>query len=296
MATIITTLWHGSGISRALSEGGERVIGEVRPDIVQLHTWPASGTKAIVDKVKSILPTARIWFGIGSDPFAKEVVKDRTKLDAQVRKAVGLSKLASELGAEMIVWNAEAAWKQTDPALKALVADLAKKIQEGTEALGTIKQGHTAYDVPTYHSAYCWSAWNGAESKIALALPQVYAAPEKGVAGPGAMNARARMHENGWEQAVRKGWIRGTLQKVPYLQCHHIPAEQLIQYAAAQKTVCFWAVPMRMDSAGEKAMKAVAKIRDAGFEGENAVKLWQESKGLSVDGAVGPNTMASFGL
>ncbi|RTL17174.1 MAG: peptidoglycan-binding protein [Rhodocyclaceae bacterium] len=291
---IALTLWHSDGLRRALA-GAHDVLLRVRPDVVQLHDSPDGlrrDAPGIAAEVRRMLPSARVWLGVACDSPARRYAEGAWLLERAADALLVAADTATAVHADTIVWNAEAGWKRLDPT-RPDCGPLARMVVTRCHAANPeLVQGHTAYDQPGLHGVYPWAGWLG-DGTVKLALPQVYCAPDDGLASKGAQERRYAAHSASWATARRKGWI-ATETVVPYLQAHGIPAGQLVTLAGRLGAACFWAAPSRMDAEGERALRALATLRDAGFTGPGAVRAYQAAKGLVADGIAGPLTMAAL--
>ena len=291
---IALTLWHSDGLRKALA-GALPLLQRVRPDIVQLHASPDGLRKdapGIADEVRRMLPSARVWLGVACDSPARRYAEGAWTLDRAADALLVAADAATAVHADTIVWNAEAGWKRLDPT-RPDCGPLAQAVVTRCHAAHPeLVQAHTAYDQPTLHGAYPWAGWLS-DGTVRIALPQVYCAPDEGLASKGALERRYAAHSASWATARRKGWI-ATETVVPYLQAHGVPAGQTVTLAGRLGGACFWAAPTRIDDEGEKALRALATLRDAGFAGPDAVTAYQRAKGLVADGIAGPLTMAAL--
>lgn len=302
------TVWSSDGVVRAWT-GARELLARVQPEIVQLHSWPqGAGCRQVAREVRVALPRARLWIGAGIDGVARQVRAGRWSVSRGARELAAIARAARDLGAEVLVLDPEAAWKAppgtpVDVQIEALVtAGLAGIVA----AAPGLVIGHTAYDHPTYHSDYPWRAWLGRGSPVALALPQVYAAPAGDYcAHRGALPRREARALRSWAAAVRAGWItaddpstpvrEGVLWR-PYYQGHHVTCADTVASAVEHPLACLWAVPTRVDAEGRLALLALCELWRRGFWGAGGVQRFQASAGLVADGVCGPKTCAALGV
>lgn len=289
------TLWPSDGRPRSAAAD---LFAAVKPRAVELHTWRPD---LFADDVRRVVPDVELSVGVGVDSEAKDVAQGRQSVAAAVTELVRVATRAEAIGATSITWNAEAAWKRppnTDEAarigqlVRALLGEVAARYPH-------LRQEHTAYDHPTYHSAYPWRAWLGVGSPILASYAQVYAAPEGGLkAHRGALDAREARALASWATAVRAGWIRpdapaGTDADLvdvdwhPYYQLHHVPAVDTVASALAHDRCALWAVPTRADADGAEVVRVLAALDRANLWD---VRLLQSTVGVPVDGRYGPVT------
>lgn len=301
---LVPTIYDGNGGAYAGFVASREVLKRAQPEAVQVHTWEPGRA---VDGVRSILPGARIVIGYGVDSIAREAAKARWTEAEAVETFVELARRASNLGAEAVVWNAEAAWKTppTSEQRKRLEGAIRAGLAAVVAACPGLLQWHTAYDHPSYHSTYPWGAWLGVGSPILASLPQVYAAGEGEVmAHRGALDAREARALSSWASAVRAGWIREDAPEdspadltdvdwLPYYQLHHVPRRDTVRQAVERPLSFGWALPTRSDAEGRASFLIVSAIRRAGFVGEGAVARFQEAHGLKADGITGDATTAA---
>lgn len=295
---VAVTVWDAGGLLRALTPECRALLTVAQPAIVQLHSAPVGMVRDVAkaaEIVRELVPGVEIWAGIGCDGWLDGKRPPRATAD----KLLGGASAAIKAGARVIVWNAEGAYK-------ARAADGAVVARTVTSELATmhpeVQQAHTAYDHPGYHSSYPWEAWIGPKSPVTLALPQVYAAPggEGVLAHRGALPAREKRALASWAAAVRAGWIKPDIEPDvphdldwrPYVQLHSVRCADTVALADRYDLVALWAAPTRMDDDGRRALLAICELRRRGM----TVRAFQQSAGLDVDGACGPETLASLGI
>jgi len=331
------TLWTPRSMFSTLTPRVKRILLESRPQIVCLHGMPESldvaaetvwGELTLLAKDEGWNPPPRLWIGVACDTILEQTALKRIHPDQAAIKLCAASRVASELNAEMVLWDAEAACK-LDPIRTGIAAGLT--IQMTRNLYKGLVQGHTAYAVPTYHSetdvagnsllhGYPWSSWCGKEG-VDVAIPQVYVAPSTPETGPrpfappGAFRLAIQTHRHSWAQAQQHGWIREDLPVWMYGQLHHVPYWQTVSFASdpylenpyltdpkmersgvSPYVFCGWTIADKYcDEHGEVAMRALCELAR---RGQN-VADFQRSVGFSgkaIDGYFGVMTATAMGL
>lgn len=279
---LVVTAWGSGGIGRALDEALPALVS-IRPDAVQIHTQPDASDAAAVARIARDLPDARVWIGAPADTLA------RTPATAP-KRAAEWACMASQLGAEVLILNGEAAWKGAAPSL---ARDVIAAMREASPALIL---GWTSFDHPRWHRLP-WGAILGAGG-VDLHLPQVYAAPEDGVATRDGALAR-------WESAARQWDALGDVlpahrlggeRCVPYVQAHHVSVSGTCALLDRAPLASTWALPARSDEAGVIALRADAIMRREAGHAPGRIARWQSAHGLTADGIVGRATLGAMGL
>jgi len=300
----IVTFWGGDGAEAEVRASAD-LLRTAQPRAVQLHTWTPGPAASLV---RQIVPGVRIVMGVGVDGIARDVAQGRHSVEHGMQTMLHLAERARVLGAEAIVWNAEAGWKRPPTSGEARLLDAL--IRRGLDVVADqcprLEQHHTAYDHPTYHSTYPWRAWLGEGSPVVASWPQVYAAPGDGLmAHRGALPRREARALNSWASAIRAGWItpddpetpvREGVQWRPYLQLHHVPAADTIAAALRYEGAMLWALRSRSDDDGRRAVAALCALDALGFWRPGGVEAFQRDRGLKVDGIAGPATLAALGV
>lgn len=300
---LLPTIYDGNGGAYAGFVTAREALKRAQPQAVQIHSWDA---ERAAEGVRITLPRAQVIVGYGVDGIARAAaLKNWTEAQAaaQFRE---LAARASRLGAECIVWNAEASWKAPPDSeqRKRLEGAIRAGLAAVLASYPHVIQGHTSYSHPSLHSSYPWRAWLGPGSPITFSAPQVYAAPEGNVmAHVGALGAREVGSLASWGAGVRAGWIRpdaapGTpddmtdVDWVPYYQLHHVRARDTITHALLHPVSLGWALPTRSDVEGRTAFLVAHALHRSGFDGADAVRAFQRARGLKDDGIAGPLTVA----
>ena len=302
----VPTIWDSDSPVEAWHSSQEYLM-RVKPPAIQIHSWSLHD---VVDEIRRSIPGVRVVAGFGVDGIARRVAQNTWSVSRGVRQFVALAHAAWTAGAEVAVWNAEAGWKRppTSEESKRLQEVIRSALLEIQVALPRLRQWHTAYDHPHFHTSYPWKAWLGKDSPIELSLPQVYAAPEGGlVAHRGSLQARETKALASWKEMVRRGQIRedapaGSEEDlkdcdwIPYYQLHHNQVVDLCKQAVTYPFTCFWALRSRSDEDGRKALAALCELHRRGYWRSEGIKDFQRDSGLTPDGSVGPMTLAALGV
>jgi len=299
----VVTLWHGDGLDDACSPSALALLTEARPEVVQLHAAPRGHgrhTSRVAARVRAAIPGVGLWLGVGCDGWLWEWARGQCSRAVAMGRLTDCADLAVSIGAECVVWNGEAAYKEH----ATRGADLARGVLESVAGHHPqLAQAFTSYDHPHYHPQP-WRSWCYPGSPVTLVAPQVYAAPggDEAMAHRGALPARERTALASWATAVRKGWVEGDapagtpedasdMDWTPYIQAHSVRASDSIAFALRYPLTSWWALPSRADAEGRAALLAVCKLRRLGFDGPDAVRRYQAGAGLVADGIAGPKTL-----
>lgn len=292
------TLWDSDGIAEAWDES-EPLLRATQPPWVQLHTWEPH---RVASEIRGAIPGVRLVVGVGVDGVARRVALGQWSERRGVLALGELAAKASDIGAEAITWNAEAGWKRPPSSDEArrLAEVIRTTLAEVAARHPHLRQWHTSYDHPTYHSAYPWRAWLGVGSPIEASFPQVYAAPGGGLsAHRGALPRREAAALASWDRAIRAGWItaddpstpvREGVRWAPYYQMHHVDAVDTVRSALGRDQVALWALSSRSDDAGREAFRVLCAAWRAGLWN---VRALQAAVGVEADGSYGPRTHAA---
>lgn len=304
----VATLYDGSGVGRAWDLAKDFLAAHP-PDAVQLHTFPGVDAGPLSGIIRRALPGAALWLGIGCDFPMSQLKKGAWPEDRVVDTLARMARHAKAIGAVAFVLDPEDAYKAKSAEEHARFNHVARRIVTACDAelAGTsIVLAHTAYDHPTYHTEYAWEGFVGDGSPVTLDLPQVYAAPGAKDAIPrrGALETRSARSLDSFRVARTRHMIREDIETPagdpsddldvrPYVQLHHVKAEDTISFALRTDQVCYWAMRSRMDADGEEAWKSIRKLRRLGKRGPDAVAEFQRDMGsLKVDNVAGPLTRA----
>lgn len=303
------TLYDGGSIERAWSGGGDRLVAETRPPVVQLHAWPGPRTARVATAVRAASPSSALWIGAGVDGVARRVASGSWSVARGVATLVGIARDAAALGASVLVWNAEGGWKAPSGPVRDRLAETVRDALLAVQlACPTLAQAFTSFDHPSFHATFPWKAWLGPGSPVTAAFAQVYAGAGGVQAHRGALPAREARALASWGAAVRASWIRPDVPEGqpgddqdcdwrPYLQLHHVPATDTVQEALSHPVAALWAAPTRHDPEGLRALRVLCGLHARGFWGPGALARFQASAGITpASGTLGPRTLAALGV
>lgn len=298
---LLPTIYDGNGGAYAGFVTAREALKRAQPQAVQIHSWDA---ERAAEGVRITLPRAQVIVGYGVDGIARAAaLKNWTEAQA-VAQFRELAARASRLGAECIVWNAEASWKAPPDSeqRKRLEGAIRAGLAAVLASYPHVIQGHTSYSHPSLHSSYPWRAWLGPGSPITFSAPQVYAAPEGNVmAHVGALGAREVGSLASWGAGVRAGWIRPDAPGgspddmtdcdwLPYYQLHHVRRADTVRHALEHPVSLGWALPTRADAEGTAAFLVAHALLRLGYTGQAGISQFQTAHGLAADGIVGLQT------
>jgi hypothetical protein len=262
---------------------------------VQLHAAPRDGSAHYDDAdraVRAIAPGIYRAAGLAFDGW----VANYDASNARGRQTIvdlyrGAARNAfREAGCRLFVLNPEAAGKQHPAAMRGLAADVIDGIRADCPGMAL---GHTAYDRPTSHAeergnggaldaddeGYPHSVFYGGyearavvgvrlpvTGRVDVGAPQVYAAPAKDpatgnvpMAAVGALARREAAHVASWQRACALKWIDPTCPVIPYVQIHHVRAEDTVALCVRRGRIFAWAAPTRMDDDGAAALLVLVR-------------------------------------
>lgn len=325
------TVWSADGLRTAV-RNALPLLRRTRPAIVQLHAGPqglAEHLASQAELVRAAVPDVRVWVGVAWDGWVDDVAEGADVRRIVERVYLPAARAAKAIGAELLVINSEAAGKLHPKAARALACAAIDAIR--AEHPGLLL-GHTAYDHPDYHDeersnglidgddeGYPWSAYLGApelrgavsglllpaSGPVDLELPQVYAAPAKDpitkrqpMASVGALLKRAKGSAASFERAVKRGWIDPRIPVRPYVQAHHVRAQDTAGHVARAGLGCLWAAPTRLDDEGVRALEILTRGRrgelGAGDVANPIVIAWAQGRlDLVPDARWGPASIAA---
>lgn len=315
------TVWSADGL-RAGVANALPLLRRTRPAIVQLHAGPQGLTEHLASQaaiVRAAVPGVRLWVGVAWDGWVDDVAEGADVRRIVERVYLPAARAALALGAELFVINSEAAGKIHPRAARALAVAAIDAIR--VECPGLLL-AQTAYDHADFHDeepgnglvdgddeGYPWSAYYGApelrgavpglllpaSGPVDLGLPQVYAAPAKDpltkrqpMASVGALLSRAKSSAASFARAVAAGWIDPRVPQRPYVQAHHVRAQDTAGHCARARLACLWAAPTRLDAEGVRALEVLTRGRrgelGAGDVADPVVIAWAQGRlGLNPD-------------
>jgi hypothetical protein len=263
---------------------------------VMLHDAPRADLGPTAREIRA--RGSALWYGVGIDGWARDL-RSGTRTAAQISaRAVSLARIAADQGAELVMWNGEAAFVRTPGTddTDARVESVLAQVFDAVQSQVGIAQGFTSYDCPLWHPIG-WGEICGPRSPVSVLSLQRYVSGGTGpLQGIGALRAR---HDRSAAQLcalVARGDCRpdladGGVGCLPYLQIHGVQAAATVAYAVEQRGVCLWAAGSRSDDAGAEAVAVLAAIDRAGLWGD--VRGLQRVLGVAEDGAYGPATHAA---
>jgi hypothetical protein len=309
------TVWSADGL-RAGVATALPLLRRTRPAIVQLHAGPQGLAEHLASQaalVRAAVPGVRLWVGVAWDGWVDDVAEGADVRRIVERVYLPAARAARDIGAELLVINSEAAGKLHPAAARRLAVVAIDTIRAQCPGL---LLGHTAYDHPDYHDeersnglvdgddeGYPWSAYLGApeirgavpglllptSGPVDLELPQVYAAPPKDertkrqpMASVGALLRRAKGSAESFARAVALGWIDPRVPVRPYVQAHHVRAQDTAGHCARARLGCLWAAPTRLDAEGVRALEVLTRGRrgelGAGDVADPVVIAWAQGR------------------
>lgn len=287
---------YSSGSTAQAWQRTAAALPPARIGAVMLHDAPRADLGPTAREIRA--RGSALWYGIGIDGWARDL-RSGTRSPAQIcARAVSLARVAKDQGAEMVMWNGEAAFVRT-PGTDDTDARVEGVLTQVFAAVGAevgIAQGFTSYDCPLWHQIG-WREICGPASPISvLALQRYVSGGEGPLQGIGALRARHDRSAAQLRTLVARGDCRPDLADggagcLPYLQIHGVQAAATVAYAIEQRGVCLWAAGSRSDAAGAEAVAVLAAIDRAGLWGD--VRALQRALGVPADGAYGPATHAA---
>lgn len=313
------TLWTGGDLAAALPPAMRDLLAETRPSIVAIHAGPKRLDHAadqLAHDVRALVPGVRLHLGVGCDVWMADAIARHVTEAVAVTALADAADLADEIGAEAVVWDAEAACKLDSAATVRMSRALVARVRARHPA---IILGHTAYDHPTLHSddtdgvyddghvrgEYAWRGWCGVDG-VDWELAQNYVAPEQAAgaapvfAGPLALARRCASSDASFARAEQLGWVRAGLPRDRYLQAHGVPWSQTATAGASARVVQLWCGPRmplgRLDVSGEYALRVLCALERAGIRAPADIERFQLAHGLVADGIAGRATAAALGI
>jgi hypothetical protein len=114
----------------------------------------------------------------------------------------------------------------------------------------------------------------------------------------GALLARVKSSEASFARAVALGWLDPRVPVRPYLQTHHVRAQDTVGVAAGAGLAALWAAPTRLDAEGTAALDVLARGRRGELVAADlaspVVVAWAQGRlGLVPDASWGPKSSAA---
>lgn len=300
---LVVTLGDMAPVQEDLARGLP-LLEAIRPDAVMLHSNPGPEDAPTVAALRRALPGVRIWIQAPANPLVRLTIP---KAEARVR---GWVKASLELGAEVFSLNGEGpsapglkGWSKGHPHSAEVIAGYARAVLAAAadEASGRLALAWSSHDCPQWHHLP-WKELLGAGSPVALALPQVYCDPGRGNARATILGARGRYataHGQQTRSAIRDDLRLGGEGCVLYAQSHHHRVSAACWLHDQAALSASWTVRhdgRLCDAEGLLALRAVAELRRQAGHAPGRIARFQEAAGLTVDGLVGPKTLAALGL
>lgn len=290
------TIWHADGMTVALDKGAEVMLCERQPALVNLHSWPRPALAPIAERVRKACPNAKLWVSPGVNGLADD------EPHAVEKQARDWRKYALDLGAELVLVNAEGAakeglpgWKYSNEGRSAL-ADRAKAMLNGL-AGSSLRIGFTSHDCPEYHRID-WQVWLGPDSPVTTHAPQVYPGV-KGLAALPAVQNRWQMATTQWRRLVKRGIVRPELGPDGSGWCTYTQGWGAQPIGTAwllnqRDAGLVWAAPSRLTETGAKALDWTLRVRREAGDSAGAIERWQAAHGLVADGLIGAKSEAAL--
>lgn len=288
---VVPAIYSSGSTARAWQTAAPHCAGA---PAVMLHDAPRADLAPTCDAIRAT--GAAVWYGVGIDGWARDL-RTGTRSRRQIAaRAAELAARAKDQGAELIMWNGEAAWRVgSDPATDSRIEGALRDAIDAAAGTG-IAQGFTSFDHLLWHRLR-WREPLGPGSAVVIHSDQRYGAlgPGEALASPGQLRARCERAAAQAAALVGRGDVRpdltdGGAGHRPYLQLHGVSAVATVGYALEQPGVCLWALPTRSDAAGVEALRVLVAAARTGLWG---VRALQEALGVAVDGAYGPATHAA---
>lgn len=308
------------------------ILGDAQPDIVMPHCGPrgilgqdpddphGDGAGPVVDELRKLLPTVRIWYGIGCDGWTDYLAANNCSAAAQKQVKTLLVKLSRDAvanGVEAIVWDQELAAKKNPTAGRCFAKLAVTTFREETPH---ILQGHTAYDHPISvplnvhgypaqpgekvvrtkggHLPYPFDEWY-LHTPVDFAIDQTYVSDDPKVpAPPGALKRRHATSQRSFELLEQRGMMKPGLPRAHYNQVWGCPAAQIVNNELSSTHWFGWSLPgSRCDREGAVALVASAMLRRQNITTTEQVRELQRKLGVTVDGVVGMReTIPAIGI
>lgn len=297
------TLWNGGNLKKVLTARVRSLISECMPDILTIHAGPdrlAGAVSSVAKDLRIVAPRSRLHIGLGWDYWIGLYIGGGCSASKAVAKLADTADLATSVGAEAIVHDAEAACKLNS----AKTAEIGRAViaQIRDEHPGLI-QGHTAYDHPTLHhddadgvyddskviDEYAWRIFCDLLG-VDWELPQNYVAPDGGVefASRDALRRRFASSAASFARAIQLGWVRPSIPIDTYVQGHHVPFSQTATMGCEREIVQVWTGPFldeggRLDDSGAYALRILCALERTGYRRPGGLLQLMKDDSLPID-------------
>lgn len=259
-----------------------------QPDGVMLHTTQEdirANASRWVQRVHAAIPNAQVWFGTTGDEHWTEAADGRITPAQLLSLRLAAGQSAKAAGARVLMHNCEQAWKRNLPGFRAGDAtEMIHAIRESTG--GALSQWMTSYYAPTYHAEFPWYGFHDVDGYS----PQIYF--EDG----GGADALA-LFRRSWARAIALGWINPNAFLASYLRLREGKGRLSEQSYVSDQfgTLNGWWCNDGCDTVvGRPLILALCKLRLLGFRGQGRIAAFQRANGLTVDGKIGPQTLAAL--
>ncbi len=272
-------------------------------DFVCLHT--AAGPEDVRNAaLVRQLGCARVWLAIPANYLVG--LAQRKGIDAAVREAERVAKVALDMGAEVLEINGEGQsdgqkpgdWIPADPNEAVRLARLAVALLETlrAELKGRCALSWTSHDMPSFRLP-----WGEILTHVDLHAPQHYPSQRPYVSTQRALEQRVSVSRGRWEGLAERGVIHDDVAPhgarwTMYTQGWGQTTGAMVWGLCEATTARLWAFPSSWDANALDALRAAKAIRaECGF-GPDAVEKWQTAHGLEPDGIIGKNTLKALGI
>ena len=275
----------------------ERLLRAAAPGdlAVALHTSPDDGDARLVAMAREL--GLRLWWGLPYDGVARALRQSGGAVARALAAtwARHVHQIAPDV--EVVCLDGEALWRADAAADVATLGALALDVIEATRVgCPNARVSWTSFDHPLWHRLP-WGAILG-PGGVDMHAPQIYAAPEQGVADLAAARRRFEAQDEQWRvladrhPAIRRELLTGCAGWTPYVQAHHVALAGTVELMDRADTARVWAIPSRCDDAGVIAVESLLRMRRAVGRSRGTVRRYQAMRGLVPDGICGPRTLA----